>query len=979
MRIFASSAALVLSALGHAQQRSPAPALPPHDFATVAGGRWITEWSPATGTPCAIWGSGHRLADWRENSLAEARRHAHRLLAEFRDTLLLGSSDFTEAIGARMGRTWSFKFDQSFRGIPCIGGRADVRINMAGTVAMLGSRAWQVPAEFDTTPAIAPEHATAIAWQAHGKPPTGAPQPAKVAPPRLVVWGDVHARERAPFFLAWEVALSNVDRNGDGPVGRFYVDAKTGAVLTFVTDKHECGFACRRPGHAAAPAEVPAEAPAAPLAAPVATTVTVMAWTRTGADGFAPLVNIPLAGLVVNVPGIGARTTDGNGQFSIDIAAPVAIGIGPLDGRHHDPILGGNAPAGSWPVTPGVPATIQLLTASATFNAAAHPTTLYWIDRANEWCRGILGNSPELAVADQVVPTVNIASACNAYYVGNTINFYQAGGGCNNTAFSTVIAHEWGHGLDDRYGSLSNNEYDGLSEGWGDILGCYLVDSPILGSGFQSPGVGIRNGNNSTTWPPPREVHAAGTVWLGFAWTLRERLAVTLGNRNAAIAVSEDIVIGSITADAWDQPSAVREAFIADDDDGNLLNSTPHYAELEFAAQQKHLPYPMRLLGSISHLPIGDTTTELTPRQVLAAVTPVFGTLQQARLHWDAGSPQVRTMIPTGQPNEWQALLPGLAAGQSLSYHIEATFAEGSVRLPLAGEFTAGTWPYVRLWAEDFESGAVGWTSGAYAGQDDWQIGTPTGRTGSGWADPANAASGSRCAGNNLGLGTSGGAYANNASTWLRAPLLVTTGFTGIRLRFKRWLSVQAGNFDQATVRVNDTVVWANAAATNTVDSSWVQMDIPIPMADNSPAVTIEWRLTSNGSTVFGGWNVDDFELVFGTSYQPLGARLRMLPEQAAVNTALTMTVDTAGPQPFLLGIGDSPGPTSIPGIPVLAVGNFVASPGFTNAAGQFSFGFSAPPAVPATGLTLYSQVLTLDPGLALIVSNQAINLFTPN
>ena len=78
----------------------------------------------------------------------------------------LGDSEFRESIGARMGRTWSFKFDQYFQGLPCIGGRADVRINMKGVLAMLGSTAWQIPPDFEVTPAITEELAVAKAWLA---------------------------------------------------------------------------------------------------------------------------------------------------------------------------------------------------------------------------------------------------------------------------------------------------------------------------------------------------------------------------------------------------------------------------------------------------------------------------------------------------------------------------------------------------------------------------------------------------------------------------------------------------------------------------------------------------------------------------------------------------------------------------------------------------------------------------------------------
>jgi len=180
--------------------------------------------------------------------------------------------------------------------------------------------------------------------------------------------------------------------------------------------------------------------------------------------------------------------------------------VGALDGRHHNPMVGANPPAVVTAVNPGVNATIQLLTSAATTNEAAHTTTTWWLDKANEWVRTIVGNSTQMNTADLVVPTVNIASTCNAYYTGNTINFYSAGGGCSNTAFSTVIVHEWGHGIDDRYGGISNATGDGLSEGWGDIFGLYIGDNPGLGIGFRIDGDGTH------AHPARGPDHAAGDL-----------------------------------------------------------------------------------------------------------------------------------------------------------------------------------------------------------------------------------------------------------------------------------------------------------------------------------------------------------------------------------------------------------------------------------------------------------------------------------
>jgi hypothetical protein len=204
-------------------------------FRAEQGGQWIAEWHAATGTPSAIYGTGLKLAGWSENTLAAARVHANAQLQQHGTLLGLGTSEFRESISGRMGRTWTFTYDQYFRGLKVIDGRADVRINMSGVVAMLGSQAWPIPADFDVTPTIDADFATAAAWTALGDEPSTAPQPAKVAAPRLVIWGDTHAADLAPIHLAWEVALSNVDAQGNGKIGRQYIDARTGAGSALAT------------------------------------------------------------------------------------------------------------------------------------------------------------------------------------------------------------------------------------------------------------------------------------------------------------------------------------------------------------------------------------------------------------------------------------------------------------------------------------------------------------------------------------------------------------------------------------------------------------------------------------------------------------------------------------------------------------------------------------------------------------------------
>jgi len=712
--------------------------------------------------------------------------------------------------------------------------------------------------------------------------------------------------------------------------------------------------------------------PATPTPAPpIPATYTVMAWTHTLLSPVSVPTNTPLVGLEVVVPGLGTLITDQNGQFTADLSSPTQVTI-QLNGVHSGLVQGPNALTLQQTLQPGVNATLQLGTAGATEQELAHSTTWYWTHRVNEWARSILGNTPELALADQVAPTVNIGSTCNAYYSGNSINFYAAGGGCNNTSGASVIAHEWGHGLDDRYGGIS--QANGLSEGWGDICSLYLLDDPTIGHDFFTGGGGIRSGNNNRQYPSGAGVHDQGESWMGFAWKFRQNLRTAFGTTQA-IAISDDLVLGSIAAAANNQQDAVLAVFLADDNDGNLANGTPHHSYLAAACQAHSLPYPPILAGYLTHTPLQSTVLQGTPRRVDVAAIAVSGSITQVRLHWNDGQARQRDMVPTGAASLWHALLPGRLATQTLQYHFEALHSTNIwLRLPASGEYQYLTQAEHRLFFDDFENGGVGWTHGAVSGTDDWEIGVPAGRSGPVWTDPGLAASGSRCAGTDLG-GTSDGAYSPWSESWLRSPVIDCTGFTGIRLRFQRWNSCDSPA-DRLELRIAGMPIWLSPF-TQVLESGWTVFETWTSIATNNPNVTIEFRIRSAGTPEYGGWNIDDVELFSMNAPVALPATLSLLPEQAQQGTPVTIGVSTMGSQPFLLAIGDSAGPTLVPGIPALhAGGSLITLFQFTDAAGAYSLTFPAPGAS-AVGTYWYSHVLTLDAGGAIVASNRFVNLFT--
>ncbi len=221
--------------------------------------------------------------------------------------------------------------------------------------------------------------------------------------------------------------------------------------------------------------------------------------------------------------------------------------------------------------------------AAAQVNGYHHTTFIH------NWLQARLP-SP-LGGIDLAIPTtVNINEACNAYYTRTapSINFFAAGNGCLNTAFDTIIYHEYGHFADDMAGGIINR---GLSEGWGDLLAAFATGQPLVGEGWRGPGTFGRTADNTywyniSDWYEP---HKLGQAWAGFAWHFRQRLITRYGQATG-IATAEDLILPILLANSPYIAEAANDVLLLDDDNGNLFDGTPHFLEITAAANQHHIP-----------------------------------------------------------------------------------------------------------------------------------------------------------------------------------------------------------------------------------------------------------------------------------------------------------------------------------------------------------------------------------------------------
>ncbi len=304
-------------------------------------------------------------------------------------------------------------------------------------------------------------------------------------------------------------------------------------------------------------------------------------------------------------------------------------------------------------------------------NTHAARTSFYHLNRIKEHVRAWL---PSNAWIDQRLTTnVNINNTCNAYWSGGasgTVNFYRSGGGCRNTGeISSILLHEWGHGLDDNDGGGMDNP----SEAYSDITAFMVNHASCMSRGFSDTNcggygnaclscTGIRDSDwNQRTnhapqtpenWPSScpvgtgpchKEVHceaalAAETLWdltvrdlpaAGIdqptAWQIVDRLwfKSRQGSGGDAYTCGSPASNRSCAATSW-----FTKLRTIDDDDGNLANGTPHAAQI-FSAFSRH------------NIPCGASTdaanrnTSSCPSLVAptVATTPGFG---QVALSWTA-------------------------------------------------------------------------------------------------------------------------------------------------------------------------------------------------------------------------------------------------------------------------------------------------------------------------------------------------------
>lgn len=551
--------------------------------------------------------------------------------------------------------------------------------------------------------------------------------------------------------------------------------------------------------------------------------------------------------------------TDASGAFSFTnlpegatLTASLSNGqwVGVTDTVTGVEILSGTLNAGTGLILTLNPTPSQFTTAQV--NAFIHQTLThnFFKDRA-----------PSFTALDFALPArVNFITAggityCNAFYDGTATNFFQAGNGCNNTAFSTVVAHEYGHHIVNRLGLAQG----AFGEGFSDCVAILMYDTTIIGQDFTTSGGSIRNPTSANQQYPcsSSAVHTCGQILGGAVRKIRTNLN-SVYSTSLALETARQMFVDWAQITAGGQglnsahPTTVIEMLTADDDDAILANGTPHYCQIAAAFASHGIASPSLQLKLTYAFPDGLpdalAPNSMTPVRVVVSpngATPVNNSgLLYARTN--SGSAFVPAAMTQTGVNEYTAMVPSAACGSTTEFYFQVNSSVGFVPYPNLGCAASST--SLRsgyesdAYSDDFEQDR-GWTVGpTTATSGAWVRVDPLGTTAQPEDDHSDPGTLCWVTGQGTNRNNPGEADVDNGFTTLVSPVYDVSEFNDAVVSYWRWFSNSAGSSpNQDVFRIE---VSTNGGTT------WTAAETVGPTTQNAGGwLYAEWSLSSRGLT----------------------------------------------------------------------------------------------------------------------------------
>jgi uncharacterized repeat protein (TIGR01451 family) len=510
-----------------------------------------------------------------------------------------------------------------------------------------------------------------------------------------------------------------------------------------------------------------------------------------------------------------------------------------------------------------------------------------------------------------------------------------------------VVLHEYTHGLSNRRvgGGVGIGELQssGMGEGWSDFYALSLLSEPgddvngvyaaggyasyLLGGLTQNYYFGIRRypyctdmNKNPLTFRDidpaqasahsgiPRnpvigtsatEVHNMGEVWCVTLWDARANLIAShgwaVGNQLMLQLVTDGMNLSPADPNFLQARDAILQADQVDNAGANLDDLWAAFAKrgMGFSAtspdsstttgihESFDVPDDLQVSPTISLNFSGVIGGPFNPSCKTCLLTNI-GTnaltwIAQATQPWLSVTPAFGS-LPAGSSTNADVCLNAAAMALPVGYYTASlTFSNTISGVRQVRDVTLRVSPpQVLFFPLDTDPG--------WSRQGPWAFGQPAGLGGSlhGYPDPTGGATGSNVFGINLSGDYStalGGPY------YLKAGPFNFSGYTGVALRFQRWLNTDYPPFVYATIEIstNGTTwsgIWTNGPD-ETADDDWSSVYYDLSTyADNQTNVYVRWGhyVGASGAYAYSGWNIDDVEFL---GFPPLTLSL-VVPTNAA-------------------------------------------------------------------------------------------------
>ncbi|RMG69260.1 MAG: T9SS C-terminal target domain-containing protein [Calditrichaeota bacterium] len=806
-------------------------------------GAWAVQWNEATGTPHRAFGPAVPIQGVQVISQANVEAAARQFLKTYAPALKLDPDQLRLLSAHQVEGRWYVHFDQLYQSLPVLFSEVELRISSRGKVMALGVDFYPIE-ELEVSPTLTEAQALASARKGLSGQVVQASlltQPLAVLPLR---------RETSvEYRLVYQVQVLTRD-----PLGNYLVlvDAHSGELL----------WRYNRVRYAGVEGQVQS---LVQLVEPTDTFTVV--------NNFSQYVTVDGNQVVTDSLGWFSANTLGNFTANFTLQGPF-VNVNRDDG-----------PDASLSLT-GAPGDTLLVLWDDSTSHPAERDAFYHVNIAHRYVTTL--DTGFTTINYSMPCRVNISDVCNAFWDGNGVNFFQAGGGCPNTGqMPSVVYHEYGHGVNDRLyeqlGSTFGMVNAAVHEGTADVLSAMIEDDPRIGRGFFGPGTHLRNVQNTNRYPDDvsGDPHITGLILAGAFWDIRlsTDLATARYLSHFAKHGLPDDPNDGIAFSEW-----FVETLVADDDDGDLSNGTPHFTQIVDAFNQHGIGTSLFMLLSFSHTPLPDTqlTTGHYNVNFNLSGAPLPGSQPDSvQVVFSVDNFQTATVLdasPTFQ-GQFNAQIPAQPAGTIVQYYITArdpisqtvlTFPAGA---PAAGAYTFLV-GFNQVLLDELEAPS-GWKVGA---PDDnattgiWERADPQQTTVGGLVvQPENdhTATGTQCFVTGATAGSSAGFNdVDNGKTTLFSPVLDLSNLDEPVIRYWKWYSNDKGaapgqDFWVVDISNDSGQTWVNVENTNQSTDGWEKFQFRV--ADYvQPSRTVMLRFVASdfapGSLVEG--LVDDFEIL---------------------------------------------------------------------------------------------------------------------